>query len=391
MKMPNKTSSFLVGLFTVLSVPAFAVTVTTLNPSVASPQPIGKTITFTSTATDTGAGPVAFQYNITAPGGLLEMVKDFIPGKLNGTTWVGPSFVWVPTGIEGTYSIQVVAKDFGANKSSAKTISYVVQPVVTGSTPVVEKTANPLVAIFSAPSGAKGSEMRVAFQQQGKTVVSATNWVACHPPNTMTFEVAGMYASSVYNMFAQTNTGGTITNGSTVTFTTSALPTSVPFPTMTVVTPAPAKDPNPVILHNFITFVAGPIYPDVATDLGANILWYYYAKDATHSDVLTRPLQGGGILTLQDDLAWDPTVTQEQYLRQIDLAGNTVRETNMGAIQPWMGDLALGLPTRRSAPPVRVLSTTMPFRRCRMVIWQPCWILKGFTRQVPRILPAVFR
>jgi hypothetical protein len=155
MKLPNKTASFLFGLFTLVSVPAFAVTVTTLTPSVASPQPIGKTITFTSSASDTGTGPVAFQYNITAPGGLLEMVKDFLPGKQTGSTWVGPSFVWVPTGIEGTYSIQVVAKDFGANKSSSKTISYVVSPVVTGSTPVVEKTANPLVAIFSAPSCAK--------------------------------------------------------------------------------------------------------------------------------------------------------------------------------------------------------------------------------------------
>jgi hypothetical protein len=345
MKIPNKTLSFLVGLLTALSVPAFAtVTVVSMNPSVASPEPIGKTITWTATATDTGAGPVAFQYDITAPGGSVTMVKDFLPGKLSGGIWTGPSFVWVPTGIEGSYIVQVVVKDFVSKTSATKKVTYVIDPVVTGSTPVVEKTANPVVALFSAPACAKGSEMRVAFKVQTTSELplqdGATNWVPCIPSSTLTFEVTGLYASTAYNMYSQTNTGGKITNGTMVAFTTSALPASVPFPPMSVVTKAPTADPNPVVLHNFITFVAGPIYPDVATDLDANIIWYYYAKDATHSDVLTRPLQGGGMLTLQDDLAWDPTVTQEQYLRQIDLAGNVVRETNMGAIQQEL--IALG-------------------------------------------------
>jgi len=43
---------------------------------------------------------------------------------------------------------------------------------------------------------------------------------------------------------------------------------------------------------------------------------------------------------MQDDVSWDPTVTKEQLLRQIDLAGNVVRETNMGIIQQQL--LAMG-------------------------------------------------
>ena len=70
----------------------------------------------------------------------------------------------------------------------------------------------------------------------------------------MTFEVAGMYPSTTYTMYAQTNTGGTITNGPTLNFRTGALPGTVPFPTFTVVTAAPASDPNPVTLHTFIAF-----------------------------------------------------------------------------------------------------------------------------------------
>ncbi len=60
--------------------------------------------------------------------------------------------------------------------------------------------------------------------------------------------------------------------------------------------PAGTDTSNPVLLHNFIRFVPGaqPVYPIVATDLSGNIVWHYYANDATHSDVLTRPLALGG-------------------------------------------------------------------------------------------------
>jgi hypothetical protein len=126
---------------------------------------------------------------------------------------------------------------------------------------------------------AAGSTMRVAYQEQtGGAPTSVTNWVTCHPPHTMTFEVAGMYPSTAYNMFAQTKTGSTITDSSTVTFTTSALPKGIPFPTFAG-RPAGTDTAYPVILHNPITFVAGTTYPDIATDLTGKIIWYYQAND----------------------------------------------------------------------------------------------------------------
>ncbi len=111
----------------------------------------------------------------------------------------------------------------------------------------------------------------------------------------MTFEVAGMYPSTAYTVCAETNTGGVITPSAQVSFTTGALPKGIKFPTFTH-NPAGTDTSNPVLLHNFITFVPGaqPVYPDVATDLSGNIVWYYCANDATHSDVLTRPLALGG-------------------------------------------------------------------------------------------------
>jgi arylsulfate sulfotransferase len=344
MKMPNKTMPLLAGLLALWPAPAFAaVAIVSLTPSHASPQPIGQSISWTATATNSNAGPLTFQFNITPPQGSLTMVKDFLPGTLKGGVWTAPSFVWVPTGLDGNYEIQVVAKDFISGQSASKTATYSVKPLVTGSTPVAQQTANPLVALFSAPSCAKGSTMRVAYQTASTVPIPSgtTNWAKCQPPATMTLEVAGLYPSTAYTMYAETDTGGKITKSATAGFTTGALPANIPFPTFTA-NPAGADTAYPITLHTFSPLGMGSLYPDVATDLDGNIIWYYFANGETHSDRLTRPLPGGGTLTLQDDTAWNPKVPggQLQFLRQIDLAGNVVRETNMGVLQQEL--LALG-------------------------------------------------
>ena len=335
MKIRNDALPVFIGLLAMLPAPAFAtITIVSMTPSHASPQPIGKSITWTATATDTSKGPLAFRFNVTPPNGQLGMVDDFNTGALSSGTWTGNPFVWVPTGIEGTYKIQVVAKDFVSGQTASKTVTFTVNPLVTGSTPIVEKTSNVLVALFSAPSCAAGSTMRVAFKEQtGSAPETATNWVNCHPPATMTFEIAGMYPSTAYSMNAQTNTGGKITNGPSLSFTTGALPTTtVPFPTFTVITPATDKS-YPVILHNPVTFGNGSIYANTATDLQGNIIWYYYPNDVGHNNLLTRPLPGGDFLSIENEPAWAATQAQGQFLRQVDLAGNILRETNIGAIQ----------------------------------------------------------
>jgi hypothetical protein len=333
--------------FSCLCGPAFAtVAITSFTPSVKSPQLIGQTITWTATATDSNTGPLTFQFNILLPNGKqFALVKDFNVGTLSGGVWTSQPFAWVPTKAEGAYQIQVVIEDFSSGESTSKTSPFVVEPVVTGSSPVIVTTANPLVVLLSVPSCAAGSTTRAVFQEQSSNAPAAiyTNWVDCHPPATVTFEIAGMLPATPYSLYAQTKTGSNIANGATVSFTTGTLPDTVPFPTFTVAVPKsgpPADTSNPVLLHNLIQFGTAPPFPDVATDLSGNIIWYYYPDDLTHGDVMTRPLPGGGFLTMQDDVSWDPNVTKEQLLRQIDLAGNIVRETNMGIIQQQL--LALG-------------------------------------------------
>ncbi len=343
MKTVNLLCLYSLTAFFTLCAPAFGtVALVSFVPSNNSPEPIGGTITWTATATDSQAGPLTFQFNILAPNASqFSLVKDFNVGTLSGGNWTSYPFVWVPTGVEGSYQVQVVVKDFTSGETTSETVPFTISPAVQGSKPAVITTANPLVVFFSVPSCPSGSTTRAVFKQQsaGAPPPTATNWVACHPPTSVTFELAGMLPTTSYQVRAQTNTGGTITNGPALSFETQALPGTITFPTFTVMAPA-ADTSNPVILHNLIEFGAGTIYPDVATNLSGDIIWYYSAADLSNGDVLTRPLPGGGFITIQNDNAWDPTVTKEQLLRQIDLAGNIVRETNMGIIQQQL--LALG-------------------------------------------------
>jgi len=352
MKIPNINYLYLVGLLAALPVPASAtVTILSMTPSPVSPQVIGTTITWTATASDTGTGPLNFRFYVTAPGGSPLMARDFLPGTLSSSTWTSQPFTWMPTActnirsagvdaftcapIEGVFSIEVVAMDFTSGQNTTKTVKFQVTPLVTGSTPVLAKTANPLVSIFGAPACASGSSIRVSFQEAiaDPPPATTTNWVPCHPPLTSNFEIAGVYPNTLYKIFAQTVTGTTIANGPSLTYQTGALPTTISFPTFTLNTSANIDTAQPVILHNLIELGGAAAYPDVATDLAGNIIWYYYPNDLGNTDLLTRPLQNGTFLSVEDGVAWNPLATAFQFLRQVDLAGNVIRETNTGIIQ----------------------------------------------------------
>jgi arylsulfate sulfotransferase len=331
------------GLLAGLCAPAFAaVSVSTVRASVSSPQPIGTSITFTATATDSNPGPLTFQFNVAAPHSSFALASDFNAGTLAGGVWSSLPLVWTPTGIEGAYQIQVVVKDFVSGESASRIVRFQVKPLVTGSSPVVVATANPLVALFSAPACPAGSGMRVRFQAQFKqTPFALTNSLPCHPPYSMTFEIAGMYPNTAYVMSSETITGGKITRGPVVSFKTGQLPADIPFPQFTVnVGPGPATDTaDPLLLVNPHQFGNGLIYANVATDLKGNIMWYYYASPP-QDIIMGRPLHGGTMLTIQSGPAWIPNSIKKQLLRQIDLAGNIIKETNTGAIQQQL--LAMG-------------------------------------------------
>jgi arylsulfate sulfotransferase len=323
-------------LLVLICTPAMAtVTIVSLRPSVKSPQNIGTSVTWKVTATDSNSNNLTFQFNVAPPeSDTFTLVKDFDVGTLKSGTWSSLPFVWTPTGIEGTYTIQVVATDFVSGQSASRTATFHVTPLVSGGNPVVVGTDHPLVALFSAPSCAAGSSMSVTFQpQSGSAPAVSTSSMPCHPPHTMTFEIGGMYPTTAYNMFSQTTTGGTVVNGPTLTFTTGALPAKPPMPTFkTLVGPGANTDTTDwLLLHNMVKFGNDPSYPDCATDLAGNIIWYDNTDNAGSS--LTRPLPNALRLTLQGGKAWSTGIQRGQYLREFDLAGNIIHETNVGILQ----------------------------------------------------------
>jgi arylsulfate sulfotransferase len=333
MYTPNRHSFCLMALLAV-SAPAFAtVQISSMVPSHKSPELVGTPIDWTIKATDSNSGPLTFQFSVAPPRGTLAVVRDFNVGTLASGVWTA-HFPWTPTGIEGVYQVQVVITDFASGETTSRITKFQVTPLVTGGLPVTASTSNPLVALFSAPSCPSGSSMRVSFQEQsGSTPATTTNWVSCHPPNTMTFEIAGMYPSTTYNMFSQTQTGSNTVNGSTVSFTTGAIPPKTPLPAIKVVTSpqAGADTTDSLILQAPTRLGGGVLYGDVATDLSGNIMWYFYGGN--HSNILLRPLVNGTFLLVDTGTAWNPKITELQLLNQIDLAGNIIRQTNTGIIE----------------------------------------------------------
>jgi|HubBroStandDraft_1064217.scaffolds.fasta_scaffold01340_5 arylsulfate sulfotransferase len=313
----------------IANVPLLAtITIQSMTPSVASPQPVGTPVTWTVTATDSNPNFLTFQFNIAGGSQPYSLVRDFNIGKQSGGIWTAEPFTWTTISGEGSYTIQVVAKDFISGETATQNASFTLTSRVTDQKAVVNRVKNPMVALFSAPACASGSSMRVAFYT-GTSPANYTNWVACNPHVSMNFYVAGMLPSTTYTMYSQTQTGSKIANGHYLDFETGALPTNLGsgvIPAFTVNTPAGSQSDtaDSMLLWGF----SGKVMP-VATDLNGNIMWYYNSGSAT---LLTRLIPGANILTIQDGTSWNSSNTTLQLIREIDLAGDIVRETNTGVI-----------------------------------------------------------
>jgi hypothetical protein len=303
------------------------IAILSLTPSVSSPQPLGTPVTWTATATDSQPNDLTFRFNVASGTQPFVLVRDFNIGTLSDAAWTLQPFIWTTIAGEGAYQVEVVAKDFVSGETATRTASFNLTSRVSGRADAVNTTGNALVALFSAPSCATGSAMRVGFYT-GSAAPNYTAWAPCTPPVSMNFYVAGMLPSTTYAMYSQTETGGKITKGPNLGFISGALPSTLPggyYPTFTVNTEAPANDPNPMVLWSFTKIIV-----PVATDLSGNIMRYYGNGSYT---LLTRPVPGSGtMLTIQNGLSWDSVNQVQQLLREIDLAGNIVRETNTGVI-----------------------------------------------------------
>jgi arylsulfate sulfotransferase len=309
--------SALLVLTTGLSHQAEAAITVQLTASPASPRPVGTTITFTAAATDSDPGVISYRFSVGSSIGPLLVSRDF--STLN-------TFLMTPARYNGLARVQVTAQNNSTHATAQATLYHLFTSRVRQGGPTVNRTANPLVALFSAPACPLGSEMRVRFRRKGTVAVpDATGWLPCVPSSSMNFYVAGMRANSGYKMYAETFDGAHYSSGPTIRFRTGT--PSVSFPAVTFPVPPTTQDSlaEHVLLVSDLT---GGTFP-AAFDLSGYPIWYYRDPMLVSSTpLITRPVEGGTILLVTTGTDENGATGPNKTLREIDLAGNILRETN---------------------------------------------------------------
>lgn len=286
-----------------------------LTPNKPSPQLVGDRVVWTATATGCGDNLV-FQFSIGPSGGLARVARDF--GTDN-------TFSWAPMQ-ESAYDVRVSVKaDFGAAEATSATVTDFVNSRVTGADPVITPTANPLVALYSIPP-CSGGTVVVNFRPAGDPNApwKSTDTRVCVPGQSTNFLVAGMLPNTTYEMVNVTNH----VTSPTQFFTTGILPAGLTFPQFTVrQAPDSRSDLSQGLIFHMTLGGSSSAVNLLATDLAGRVEWYYdpaaSGLDAIFGTSLTR---SGTVLLLDAGFGYG------EKLREIDLAGNPVRETNINAV-----------------------------------------------------------
>jgi hypothetical protein len=292
-----------------------------LTPSEPAPQLVGEPITWTATVADAPPGLV-YQFGVGSPGGPFHVARDFSPDN---------TFTWAPMQ-EGTYRIKVAVKDgFDAKDTCSAVVTDKVNSRVTGSAAVITPTSNPLVALFSVPPGPKGT-VHVEFAVAGDDPAwRSTNELPSKPGKSTNFLVAGMLPDTTYQLRYVRSDG---TTSSPLPFTTGAIPASVVFPSFTVIQPpGSGSDLDRDMLFHQVGGAAQNVPRPFVTDLQGHVMWYYDVSQSglTGNRAGLSLVPGGAVLVLGAD-NYSPLPGSRNVLREIDLAGNPLRETNVAAV-----------------------------------------------------------
>lgn len=301
-----------------------------LTPSLPSSQPVGTTIVWTATAAD--PTPLVYQFSIGHPGGPFLVLRDFSPAS---------SFSWTPME-EGAVVVKVVAKPgFGSSGTTEAESPFVVISRLSSARAMVTATDHPLVALYNAPPCSVGY-MYVEFGPVGGQLWQRTSPKPCRPGEGMNFYLAGMRASITHQMRHVTVSGLSVERGSLILFTTGALP--LDFPSLTVLDPLDPETSvfDGILLHSMLALTQLQYNFPFATDLAGRVLWYH-DKALPSTGILayvTRPVPGGTLLVLA------ACCGSYHVLGEIDVAGHTLRETNIWRINEQL--VARGEETIRS-------------------------------------------
>jgi len=201
-------------------------------------------------------------------------------------------------------------------------------------TVAIAATKHPLVAQYSFSSRCKG-QVRVNFGRD-TSYGRSTSWYATPGvASKLNILVAGMRASTTYHMSSEFQCNGTSWNSPDQTFTTGPLPSSG-WPSLTVARPTPSLSSSEnwgVELLDLVNLSGtGGIMQALVTDRDGQPIWYYDVGNDQGNWPYTFKLLPNG------DMIFSITKYQSggTILREVDLAGNTIRELDVDALAQKM-------------------------------------------------------
>jgi arylsulfate sulfotransferase len=275
-----------------------------LQTSKASPVPLGTAVTWTVVVSGVDAGSLLYRFRIEGPNGGFRTVVDYGPKA---------SLTWTTIDQEGSYRLEVGVIDTTTSEQSAVASGIFFSSLVSGTTPVVMPSANPMVYIYSAPACQPGDQIRVQFQA-ATGPIAYTPYQTCVAGVSRNFYLAGMLPGTAYQIQHVFHTRGTAA-GPMIKF--SVPPTSADPPTFTALTKG--TPPPGLLLQSLLGS------PALATDLYGNPVW----QGPADVSFLTRPLTGGTFLGIGEVATEGPS---QQFIREFDLANITVAETNAARV-----------------------------------------------------------
>lgn len=180
----------------------------------------------------------------------------------------------------------------------------------------ITATANPLVASYKI----RHLQTVTAWVEfgtdtsYGRTTSVVKDSVTVPEGQILEILVAGMKPQTTYHMRMHVDWAGGSFIDEDHTFTTGALPPSLPPPSIAISRPTPNLSPSPgVELLSLVAPVQNTMLSSVVTDLEGNIIWYYPMEG-----IPLKFIQNGHfMLNLSEDL------------REVDLAGNTIRDVSL--------------------------------------------------------------
>jgi arylsulfate sulfotransferase len=287
-----------------------------LRATLPSPQPVRMSIGLSPRTENVSKGMYVFRYSVSVNGGPFRIVRDFSQDR---------DFAWGPELFEHSATIRVTVRNNGTKETANDDARYQIVSRAAGSGSLVSPSAHPLVALFSEPPCPEGSQFRVAFRPEGEDAMMHTSMQACRGSISNNVWVAGMRSDSTYQLRSEVSTGGKVKEGRWLPFHTGLLDGELAPAKVIVPRASESLVSEPILIHS--TASLGAPKRAFATDLAGRVIWYMRSPAS-----LTRVIPGGRFLVLADGINSVNITRDEQLIREIDLAGNIVRETNVGRV-----------------------------------------------------------